>query len=384
MAIETVFPGWVVARAVPPEVWQGLGMRQYNLYGGVIRGAAGTPQAGQIIRHLVPVASTGIETSLLPISAPLNMLNAASSYAVLGSMRTLTATTQQVLRLATGTMYFSGLSLAVSSIGFITIGQKLKTLESKLTEISQNVKEIKALLERQERARLRVALQDLTNMIESGTSQHRNSILPQARQTLAELHHQYRELLGSSDTIETAVAYEELFSLTALAQVRCSAELGMLDIARRELEDATTFWQEHTRRIAKDLLFGEEPERFLHSDFVETVPTATLIEWIDFTTGEERGYEWIDELRSRTRPWYSERKLPSIPRWRSNLEWEQDWVIPTLHKFTARSKVMDGYVTQYDFFREQNLIPAEFEERMLALNPQDAIDGYFILEPEEG
>ncbi len=382
MAVETVFPGWVVARAVPPEVLQGLAMRQYNLYGGVIRGAAGTPQAGQIIRHLVPVASTSLETSLLPVSAPMNLVNAAATYSMMGSMRTLTATTQQVLHLATGTMYLSGLSLAVSSVGFITIGQKLKTLEGKLTEISQNVKEIKALLERQERARLRVALQDLANMIESGTSQHRNTILSQARQTLAELHHQYRELLGNTETVETSVAYEELFSLTALAQVRCSAELGMLDIAHRELDDAITFWQEQTRRVAKDLLFREEPERFLHSDFVETVPTATLIEWIDFTTGEERGYEWIDELRSRTRPWYSNRKLPAIPRWRSHLEWEQQWVIPTLHKFTARSKVMDGYMAQYDFFCQQNMIPSAFEERMLALNPQAVVDGYFVLEPE--
>lgn len=379
--METIFPGWVVARTIPEEVRFGLRAGYYTLSGGVIRGAAGTPQAGQIIRHLVPAVPNIVESSLLPVSAPLNLLNAVSSYSMMSSMVTLTATTQQVLRLATGTMYFSGLSLAVSSVGFITIGQKLKTLEGKLAEIGQNVKEIKALIERQERARLRVALQDLSNMLESGSLQHRDAILRQSRQTLAELHHQYRELLGNSDTVETAVAYEELFSLTALAQVRCSAELGMLDIARRELDEAVSFWQEHTHRIADHMLFADEPERFLQSDFVEAVPSSVLVEWIDFATGEQRGYDWIDVLRRNTRPWYS-RKPPNIPRWRSNLEWEMNWVVPTLHKFTARNKVLNGYVAQYDFFGEQNMIPSEFEERVSALDAQQAVEGYFILEPE--
>jgi hypothetical protein len=48
-----VFPGWEVARVIPPDVIMGLWTGQYKLYGGVIRWAAGTDNAGQIVRHLL-------------------------------------------------------------------------------------------------------------------------------------------------------------------------------------------------------------------------------------------------------------------------------------------------------------------------------------------
>jgi hypothetical protein len=44
--MPTVFSGLTVERALPAEVLAGLFSGQYRLYGGVIRGAAGTVQAG--------------------------------------------------------------------------------------------------------------------------------------------------------------------------------------------------------------------------------------------------------------------------------------------------------------------------------------------------
>ncbi|OTE96655.1 hypothetical protein BCS42_12340 [Crenothrix sp. D3] len=49
---------------IPQEVLTGLITRQYSLHGGVIRWAAGTEQAGQIIRHLVPAIETNEQTAL--------------------------------------------------------------------------------------------------------------------------------------------------------------------------------------------------------------------------------------------------------------------------------------------------------------------------------
>ncbi len=116
----------------------------------------------------------------------------------------------------------------------------------------------------------------------------------------------YKELLLTADSIETAVAYEEYFCLTSLAHARCLAELEMLDMASRDIWETHVFWKEQSRRIANDLLLAENPERFLFSNFAKDLPISTLAEWLDFSYGEEKGYGWIDELRSKTRPWYAE------------------------------------------------------------------------------
>ena len=49
--------GLSVARGIPAEVVSGLITGMYRLDGGVIRWAANTENAGQIIRHLIPIAS---------------------------------------------------------------------------------------------------------------------------------------------------------------------------------------------------------------------------------------------------------------------------------------------------------------------------------------
>lgn len=95
----------------------------------------------------------------------------------------------------------------------------------------------------------------------------------------------YRELLSEASTIKTAMANEEYFSLTALAQVLCTAELGMLDIAHKEIYETSTFWQTQAHCISKEILIGKHPERFLATDFVDEVSVSELIQcWTLFTT----------------------------------------------------------------------------------------------------
>ena len=55
-----IFPGWVIARAIPYKYLAGLVTGQYSLTGGVIRYAAGTARGGQIVAHLLPAASNMI------------------------------------------------------------------------------------------------------------------------------------------------------------------------------------------------------------------------------------------------------------------------------------------------------------------------------------
>lgn len=70
------FLGLEIARSIPPEVLTGLISGQYKMYGGVIRWATGTENAGQIVRHLLPVArELGSASLFSPISGALGAVN---------------------------------------------------------------------------------------------------------------------------------------------------------------------------------------------------------------------------------------------------------------------------------------------------------------------
>ncbi|MCB0180829.1 MAG: hypothetical protein KDI62_21540, partial [Anaerolineae bacterium] len=365
--------GLTVTRAIPPDVLVGLLTNQYKLYGGVIRWAPGTEYAGQIVRHLVPVTSNLASSSFLgPVSG---VLEAVNTY----QLHKLNIATQQVLQIATGTMTLAGLNLVVSAVGFAVINQKLKNLEGQLNVIQQEVRAIRELLELDERAKLGAALQNLLYAMQSQNMENRRHMLFDAKNVLAPINLKYKELWAKADTIETAMGYEEYFSLTSLANTRCLAELGMLEIARRHLDDDYRFWQEQSRRITHDHLLGPNPERFLFSDFADDVPSAQVITWLDFAEDSERGYDWIDELRSKMNPWYAPNRYSDMGRSTTQvfsslskvitrktpegMTVEKQKVIPALQKLTARNNVLQGYVAQYELMEKHNITPTEFEKQ---------------------
>ncbi len=383
--------GLLVTRAIPQEVLVGLLAGQYKMFGGVIRWAPGTEKAGQIVRHLIPVAP---QTITDPLFSPLNgMLNIANTH----QLTSISTTTQGVLQMATETMALSGLNLAVSVIGFAVINQKLKRLENQLNRIEKEVKAIHELLEIEERARLGAALEDLVNAMRSQKLDDRRELLFHAKCNLAPIRLKYQELLSKADNLEVSLGYEEYFVLTSLAHSRCLAELGMSDTARHSLESDVSFWREQSRRIAHDLLLGDNPERFLFSDFAKDVPVSNLIEWLDFAHGEEKGYEQLDELRALTTGWYTGidrkeigrktgRALSNIGQKISRkadaeLEWQLKKVIPSFQKLIARNSVLDGYVGQYQYLEEHNILPSTFENEIANISPEFHVDGYILLEP---
>lgn len=397
-----MIPGWTIARTIPYETLIGLATGKYKLYGGVVRWAAGTPNAGQIVRHLIPVASNplGIIPGLnfipgIVANLQLNELKGITqfnSYQLMqlsGQISTLAQSTQQILQVATGAAVLSGLGLVVSSIGFVAINSKLNTIDSRLKEIQKDVQAIKYFLESSERAKLFAALAALLKIDAKTASEHRHTILHTARNTLAEINMRYRELLAEATTIETAMAHEEYFSLTALAQARCTAELGMLDMAHKEIQEMNTFWQSQALRISRELLVSKHPERFLATDFVDDVSTAELIQWLDFVYEEKKGLGWIDELRRKfNEPWYSKGWFSGAGSGLNQnvgigLEKEQTMLIPALKKLMARGSVFEGYVVQYELLEEQQLKPSEFEHQLAALPESSLVEGYVILEPSK-
>lgn len=182
------------------------------------------------------------------------------------------------------------------------------------------------------------------------------------------------------------------FALTALAQIRCTAELGMLDVAQHESQEANQIWQTQGRRIAKEILIGAYPERFLSSDFVDSVSVAELVEWLDFAHAESKHYYiWLDDLRRKLdESWYATGWVPLMHGGSGlnrnigmGLEKEQTMVMPSLRKLVARSNVFEGYTSQYDLLVAQNLTPSGFEQKMAAISEASTVEGYYILEPAE-
>jgi hypothetical protein len=383
--------GLVITRAIPKEVLVGLLAGQYRLCGGVIRWATGTEHAGQIVRHLIPVGS---QTITDPLFGTLNGMFNIANTSQLGILR---ATTQTVLQMATGAMVLSGLNLAVSVIGFAIIDQKLRRLENQLNRIEKEVKGIRELLEIDERARLGAALEDLVNAMRCQRLDDRRELLLHAKGDLAPIRLKYKELLSRADSLEVALGYEEYYVLTSLAHSRCLAELGMLGTARQSLENDVTFWKEESKRIAHDLLLGENPERFLFSDFVKDVPVSDLIEWLDFAHGDDKGYEQLDQLRATTTGWYTgtDRKEILRKNWQmmpvvrqntqrktdAELEWQLKKVVPSFPKLIARNKVLDGYVGQYQYLEDHDILPSRFEKELANVSPEFHVDGFIILEP---
>jgi hypothetical protein len=336
-----------------------------------------------------------------PVSSTLGAVNTYQLHRLSGQVSNLTASVNQLFQVATGTMVLSGLNLAVSAVGFAVLNEKLKKLEGKLNEIQQEVKAIRSLLEIEERSKLGAALRDLLSIAEVKNANHRHTTLFNAKNVFGPVSLKYKELLLSAETIETAIAYEECFCLTALEHARCLAELEMLDMASRDILETHIFWKEQSRRIANDLLLAENPERFLFSDFAKDLPVSTLAEWLDFSYGEEKGYGWIDELRSKTRPWYAEDGYVEVGKGavkvtsslfnvasryagkivEKDVDRQQAKVLPAFQKLVARNNVLEGYVEQYKLLEASSTTPTAFESQMKSIAESESVDGYLILEP---
>lgn len=390
-----------VTRAIPPDVMTGLMTGQFKLHGGVIRGAPGTQYAGQIIRHLLPVAEQTTGAPILaPVSRALGAVNIYQLHGLSGQVNALTAATQQVLQIATSTMVLSGLNLAVTAVGFAVLNEKLKSLEGKLNEIQQEVRVLRTLMELDERSKLGAALRDLLNVGTIKNPGHRHDMLFNSKNVLAPISLKYKELLAGADIFETAMAYEEYFCITSLAHARCLAELGMLEMANRDLDEAGEFWKEQAQRIANKFLLSDSPERFLFSDFAQDVPVSVLVEWLDFAYQEEKGYGWIDELRGQTRSWYTQDDNAGVAERLSNarnkmlsrknrtvklaeVDQDRERVIPSFQKLVARSNVFEGYKAQYGLLEANNVTPSEFEREVALLAQTASVDGFLILQPAE-
>ncbi len=132
-----VIPGWTVVRAIPPEIMMGIITGKYKPYGGVIRWAAGTENAGQIVRHLVASPLNPLNGAVSGLNLISGIAANAQLFGLSGQVNSLSQMTQQVLQMTTGTAFVSGLNLISGIVGNVQLEQ-VKGETRQIKEIAQS------------------------------------------------------------------------------------------------------------------------------------------------------------------------------------------------------------------------------------------------------
>ncbi|MFV8780916.1 hypothetical protein ACNKU7_00715 [Microbulbifer sp. SA54] len=351
-------------RSIPESVAMGVLSGKYSVHGGVIRDAG-----GRIVRHLIPAASSALNP-LGVLSAPFDIFNTFQ-------LHNIAKTTQQLVQMSQATMALSGLNLAVSAVSFAVLYASLKKVENRVKEIDKKVTWIKTFLDTDRRASLLLAADELASLpTDIG---HRTHILHSSRESLGHAAMHYSEHLDQSDDLLEAMTYQHFFCTAFLMRARCSAELGMFDKAVAELGNGRKAWRQKSQRIASELVLGENPERFLEKKYVELLPSSQLATWMDFAHNEDRGFEWIDNLRSRTSSSTFSR-VKSL--FSDSLDKNEQELITSMNNMVSRNSVLEGYESQYQFFLEHKLTPSEFDAGTQKISKESAIEELLILAPK--
>jgi hypothetical protein len=144
--------GMTLARVIPTALLAGLAVGKYTLHGGVIRWAAGTPAAGQIVAHLLP-ASGGVG-ALIPAMGPIVQVNPLLTGAgivtgvasVVGGIGAVVGAgfaiatfvqSKKILKAVQQTMHVAELNLLATQQGFAALDHRLIALETTLRKVEQ-------------------------------------------------------------------------------------------------------------------------------------------------------------------------------------------------------------------------------------------------------
>jgi len=374
--------GYDVLRSIPTEVLLGVAKGDYQVFGGVIRWAANTAKAGQIICHLIP-ATSGIlplASALLPAAGTI--YNGYKLYKIGGKLEIIESISQQILSNSKILMMLSGINLAVCAVGFIYINNRLSNIESKLNEIQKDVRDIKLFLESQERADLRAAISELVNLDSISELEHRKTVLHNSRQTLSRICERYKELLANSETLDKAIMSEEYYFLSSYAKIQCSAELKMFETAEKEIDDMNNYWKKQLQSVTLKYIVGNDPERFLYCEYAKDIPLEIMLELMDFANDDIKGYKWIDELRQKNRNWYPSKLL----NWPVNIGTgdvanEKNKIFPAIHKIIAKNNILEGHKSQIKYFAQNKISPSEFNDKVSRLIKNNN-DEFIILGPK--
>jgi hypothetical protein len=239
-----------------PEIIKGLLNGSMKRYGSVIRWAAGTENAGQIVRHLAE--TPGLTSKLMgipfsPILGGIDVIGHGLTYHKLIGIEKTLSSVMGLTQIAAGA---SVLNLGVSIAGFAYMGYKLHQIQKSLGCIQQSMEEG-------------------FNRVEAGLNRIENSVITGFYRVEAGLNHVDNRL----DIISGQLAYLYLLVedsrqkqqslakvISHLHQAMLLKEIGAL---KAELDDRSRFPNESPREAIKT---ASRVRLFLSNQAMQTTP----------------------------------------------------------------------------------------------------------------
>ncbi len=352
--------GFTLSRTIPDSVLSGVLSGAYKVFGGVVR-----DNSGRIVAHLIntDLPSNALSAFASPVSAVLSGVNTIQLHSLKNAVN-------EVMAISQTTMAISGLSLAVSASSFFVLNAKLNRIDEQLQTMAKEVKSIKAILEVQERSRLITALKTLRELPQITDKEARRQMLINSRQTLGELHEQYKIMLLDENEQFDYASVEEYFTITALGNAMCSAELGLLKHAREDLIESYELWHQAAKNFVQNKILTDEPERFLSKRYTTHVKSMDVINWMDFVSDEKSGIEHLDRLRDRTHGFRVDFTTTIKP--------DEEMHLGVARKVVARDNVLKGYLGQLHYLDHIDSLPSELHAYIAHLNPKDKVDGCYL------
>jgi hypothetical protein len=334
--------GLNVARSIPADLLPGLMSGAYTSHGGVVRDLT-----GQIIAHLALPSSS-------MVSSTANLVPGVGvASGLLGNIQ-LTSISQdvhQALNFAMTSTVLSGLNLATSIVGFTYLAARIAQVDQKLNALAKQAKEIKQILQSQQRSRLLAAVDNYRLSSKAEDAETRRQLLLQAQSLFGELAHHYKSQLKEHSALVEIEASEGYFVAACLGNAICTSDLGMGDAAGERLRHHYSDWTGLARQHCGKLLQLNDPVRLLDARYVEDLPAAMLVSLLDFAHRTNRGIGWIDDLR---------RALGKGTMLASAVRGIDKPVIEFAKGLRARDDVMQSYVAHFSFLADKKISATEF------------------------
>jgi hypothetical protein len=251
-----------VTMDLPKQIAQGLLSGKYERIGGVVRDI----ESKQIVTWLRDVG---------------NQRNQVLSTIL--SPSTLSATAGTMLSLANPVL--GVLNLAVSTMGFLIIKNRLGVIEQRLEQAQGVLQTIDYKIDLSFFANFRAALDLACNTFTMTSSETRNLSAMQAINRFLEAEHHYTSLADTEIGNGSLVADEYLSTLCLayVTEVRCYLELEELDTARGRMQEAVAALRQRFQKRVNTLLTSN-PAAYLHPSLKEQVGLKKLT----------KVYQWLE------------------------------------------------------------------------------------------
>lgn len=342
--------GLKVARSIPVDQVIGLATGNLTLHGGVIRDTA-----GRIVSHLAMPTSAGLLNAVPGLGVIGSIVNGIQLQTLSSNVAAVKAATEQILNYSMATTALSGLGLVTSVTGFAFLASRLRRIEQRLDAIEKQTKAIKRFLQSSQRAKLLAAIDHLRLSQRATDEAMRRDLLLQSKQSFTTLAHHYRSQFDEIEDIIELSASEDCYMLACLGSVMTTSDLGMGDAAKDEMEKHRQEWQALARKHCGKLLLQDDPAHLLDTRYVQSLPAANLIRFLDFVNGTQRGVQWIDELR---------KALDKTTLVRSTFSGRDSSVIDYANKLLVKNEVLQGFSAHMAFLVEKKVSISDFSSKV--------------------